>query len=543
MSLDSKTKDMETSNLITDTPSSQGHDEFRPFWGRVLFAVMAGWGNRGTSILVNLVQLPLLYRYLDSSTLGLWFLMIGAQTLLGLFDLGFGPTLQRRMAFARGECGSDPRVQLDEAAKQKVLDLLAMARRFYFFMAISVFVVLFAGGALYQKLLSSDIGQVKDLSLAWLILSLGFATNTLAWYVDSMLNGMGNIGWSNVISTVLGILSLAATWFALSLGTGLVGLAVVWALRGILGPLLGWLVIIRTHPWIRHGQGSWQREEFLSMVRPSLKFWLAIVANFLLVGMPRYFIGAMLGIQAVPDFTATYLVLSNIQAVFMSMATVSTPLLSQVWKREGAEGLRKYVLPPIKLALPLLVFSYGLVMVYGAEIFRLWLGSGHFVGYPILTILCILLFLEAHHGMLQAPCVAAEQLGFYKYTLLDGLISLALMPILTHFLGLIGTALAMTIPRMFTDNWIIPLFALRLLKIQVRKYLAQTIAPVVVLGSGVVLLSALIKHAVTELLWAVLAQIVLLILAGGIWGRYLGLTLTNIKGRLAALRNSPGRQG
>jgi O-antigen/teichoic acid export membrane protein len=534
---------METFKLITDTPSSQGHDEFRPFWGRVLFAVMAGWGNRGASILLNLVQLPLLYRYLDSSTLGLWFLMIGAQTAVGLFDLGFGPTLQRRIAFARGECGSDPRVQLDGAARQKVLDLLATARRFYFFMAISVFVVLFGGGALYKKLLSSDIGQVRDLSLAWLILSLGFATNTIAWYVDSILNGMGNIGWSNMISTVLGILSLAAIWFALSLGTGLVGLAVVWAVRGILGPLLGWLVITRTHPWVRQGQGSWQREGFLSMVRPSVKFWLAVVANFLLVGMPRYFIGAMLGIQAVPDFTATYLVLSNIQAVFLSMATVSTPLLSQVWRREGAPGLPKYVFPPIKLVLPLLVFSNGLVMVYGAEIFKLWLGPGHFVGYPILTILCILLLLEAHHAMWQTPLVATEQLGFYKYTLLDGLISAVLIPILTNFLGLMGTALAMTIPRIFTDNWIIPLFGLRLLKIPVRKYLAQIIAPVVFLGSGFVLFSALIKHEVANLLWAVLAQIVLVLLAGGIWGRHLGLTPANIKVRLARLRNSPERPG
>jgi O-antigen/teichoic acid export membrane protein len=342
---------------------------------------------------------------------------------------------------------------------------------------------------------------------------------------------MGNIGWSNMISTVLGILSLAATWLALFLGAGLVGLAVVWAFRGILVRLLGCLVIIRAHPWIRHGQGHWQREGFLSMVRPSLKFWLAIVANFLLVGMPRYFIGAIIGLQAVPDFSATFLALTNIQALFVGFATVSTPLLSQIWKKEGVSGLRKYLLPAIRLALPMLVISYGLVILYGPELFKLWLGPGHFVGYPVLTILCLLLLLEAHHGMLQAPCVAVERLEFYKYTVLDGVISLIMMPIFAHSFGLLGVALAMTIPRLLTDNWIIPRLALRLLQIRISHYLRQIVVPAIALGCSVIFLSVFIKHLFTELLWEMLAQTSVIVIITGFWLRSIRLIPVITRGR------------
>jgi hypothetical protein len=75
---------------------------------RIIFGIASGWGSKAVGILLNLVQIPLLYRYLPAEIVGLWFLMIGAQMVVGVFDLGFGQTLQRRIAFAKGTCGSDP---------------------------------------------------------------------------------------------------------------------------------------------------------------------------------------------------------------------------------------------------------------------------------------------------------------------------------------------------------------------------------------------------------------------------------------------------
>jgi hypothetical protein len=62
---------------------------------RIIFAVSTGWGSKAVSILVNLVQIPLLFRYLDDE-------------LLGVFDFGLGQTLQRRIAFTKGVFYSFP---------------------------------------------------------------------------------------------------------------------------------------------------------------------------------------------------------------------------------------------------------------------------------------------------------------------------------------------------------------------------------------------------------------------------------------------------
>jgi O-antigen/teichoic acid export membrane protein len=533
---------MPTDDLIVKSLQNQTKSEFRPSWGRVRFAVLAGWGNRGVSILANLLQTPMLYHYLDSTTLGLWFLMIGAQTVLGLFDLGFGTTIQRRIAFARGLSGTDPDVQLIQSSKQQVLNLLAMAKRFYSLMAIIVFVIFIMIGVLFQSFITVDRNYISSLWLAWIIISIGFSINVLSWYVDSILNGLGVIGWSNIISIILGVISFVCTWIALSLDTGLIGLAIVWVLRGIVGLLLGWLAIIRLHPWIKIEKGVRQNEDFVSMVRPSLQLWIGIVASFLLVGMPRYIIAMILGVRAVPDFSATYLALSNIQAVFLGMVTASVPLISQAFIREGAAGMRKYILPPTKLALGLLIFFYGLILLYGREIFQLWLGPTHYVGSPVLTVLCIMLLLEAHHGMLSASCIAVECLGFCKYTLLGSLISVILMLILTPAIGLLGTVLAIALSRMFTDNWIIPHLALKLMQIKLNTYAKAVIWPAFCSAGCLLLLSAVIKMILSRAIYIVFCEFLLLVIAACVLGWRYGLRPATIRLQMADWSISLWRQ-
>ena len=144
---------------------------------RIIFAVSTGWGSKAVSILVNLVQIPLLFRYLDDEILGVWFLMIGAQMVLGVFDFGLGQTLQRRIAFAKGECGADPDAELGENTRQKIRDLLQIARRTYHVLSVLVLLVLLIGGPIYFRTLNLSPEVYQALNLAWIIMAIGYAAN------------------------------------------------------------------------------------------------------------------------------------------------------------------------------------------------------------------------------------------------------------------------------------------------------------------------------------------------------------------------------
>ena len=82
---------------------------------RIAFGAAASWFSRGVSILLGLVLLPVLFRHLPKEELGVWLLLGQSWAALGIFDLGFGVTLTRRIAFlsCQGEKRKRPRRGVD----------------------------------------------------------------------------------------------------------------------------------------------------------------------------------------------------------------------------------------------------------------------------------------------------------------------------------------------------------------------------------------------------------------------------------------------
>ena len=445
---------------------------------KILFAVSAGWLSKGIGIVVNLIQIPLIYKYLDKEIIGAWFLMIGAQMFTGIFDFGFGKTVERRLAFSKGDCGSNPDITLTEKAKQRIADLLFITRIYYRCISMLLFFVLVIMGLFYFGNLKSYTIPINQIYLAWIIMSLGYAANMWGWFIESTLNGLGDIGWSSAINSILWVAVLVSTWVSLAAGGGLIALAVIWAIRGVLLRTIGWLTIKRLHPWIGIFQGKWIKEEFISMIDPAIKWWLAILGYFFVNGISRYFIGSYLGLAAVPDYIATFTALSVVSIGITSIVEVTAPLQAQMWRSGDIARMRKYVFTLTRLGLILLTAVFTFVAFNGKGMFELWLGEGHFIGYEVLLLLIIMMFLEAHHSMLNIPCIAAEKLQFYKYSLLAGVLNLVLIPFLICRWGLLGVSLSILLAQLLTNNWVIPRVALRLLNRPFAQYLKDVILPV-----------------------------------------------------------------
>src|SRR6266403_4267039 len=95
---------------------------------RILFGAAATWFSRGLTILLGLVLLPVLFRHLPKEELGVWLLLGQSWAALGIFDLGFGVTLTRRIAFAKGKSGSEPNTPLMPETLAEIADLVATGR-------------------------------------------------------------------------------------------------------------------------------------------------------------------------------------------------------------------------------------------------------------------------------------------------------------------------------------------------------------------------------------------------------------------------------
>src|SRR5687767_10347112 len=137
---------------------------------RIAFGAAASWFSRGLTILLGLVLLPVLFGHLPKEELGVWLLLGQSWAAMGILDLGFGVTLTRRIALAKGKSGGDPYAALTPETLHEIADLIECGRRIYRIMAFGVFVVSCALGLFYLRTLELHGLSHGTVWIAWTIL-------------------------------------------------------------------------------------------------------------------------------------------------------------------------------------------------------------------------------------------------------------------------------------------------------------------------------------------------------------------------------------
>ncbi len=444
---------------------------------KLVFAVSASSVYTIVAVFANFIIIRLLFVYLNGEVVAFWFLMIGAQAMLGMFDLGFGQTAQRRIAFVKGKFGDDPDLVLPVEGRNEVREIIATTRGAYSVISTIVFVLIFVCGKYYFSEMSKTLDPELNFDLAWIIVCIGFAANTWGWFVSSLLNGIGDVGWSNIANISVQILYIFAVWFILALGFQLVGLSMVWLVKGVLTRLLGWLIFIRRNSWASHHGGGFSLSLLKQLLSPSIRSWLAIVGNFLLAGSSRYFLAELYSPKIVPDYVATYTAYAAIQGMFVGVTVSGTPLFSQLIKANNKKKLAEYVLLLSRVSLSCLVSVFCVFIVFGPTIFQLWLGEGHYLGLFFCIVLALLMTVEAHSGLLLPVCIAAERLSFYKSVLIGGVVNILIAIILIPRFGVLGAVIGIFVAQTVTQSWIIPNLAMKVLQIRFGYVIRRVLFP------------------------------------------------------------------
>src|SRR5262245_49129615 len=145
--------------------------------------------------------MPVLFRHLPKEELGVWLLLGQSWAAMGILDLGFGVTLTRRIALAKGKSGSDPNAPLTEETRREIADLVASGRRIYRAMAGVVFVASLALGFFYLRRLDLHGLSHTTVWTAWTILSACQAFNVWATVWTCLLQGVGYVGWDALLGS------------------------------------------------------------------------------------------------------------------------------------------------------------------------------------------------------------------------------------------------------------------------------------------------------------------------------------------------------
>ena len=429
------------------------------------------------SILLGLVLMPVLFRHLSKEELGVWLLLGQSCAVLGVFDLGFGAVLTRRIAFAVGKNSQDLGDELPVEAVEEIADLVATGRRMYCWLALSAFVVSFSAGWFYLKGLDLRGISMGTVWVAWGVLCLSQALSIWAAVWTCLLQGVGYVGWDSVLGTLVNSLTLLVQMVLVLFRSGLEGLAFTAAAGAL---TQRWLILRfarRRRAELFRSAGRWRTEMFRGMLRPALRAWLTSLGCLLVANTDQFFIAAHKGASAIPAYRAAFLLVINLHLLAGVFCAPSQVFVSRLWQAGQLQQIRAILRRNARLGLLAMSCGGGAILALGPTLFDFWLGPGNFVGYPVLGIFLGMFALEHHANVFGSCGRATDDEAYAASSIAAGVLKLGLASLLSLRLGLTGLALSTLVAQGLTNDWFMVYRSAKRLRIEFATHFREVLVP------------------------------------------------------------------
>jgi O-antigen/teichoic acid export membrane protein len=444
---------------------------------RIAFGAAASWFSRGVAILLGLVLMPVLFRHLPKEELGVWLLLGQSWAAMGILDLGFGVTLTRRIALAKGKSGGSLDAPLTPETLREIADLVAAGRRIYRLMALGVFLVSWTLGFLYLRNLELQNLSPSTVWIAWTILCACQALTVWATVWTCLLQGVGYIGWDAIIASFISAAMLIGQIIAVLCGGGLVSLAAIAAVAVLFQRAMTRWFARRRRPDLFALQGRWNPAVLKGMPGLALRAWLMAVGTILVFNTDQFFIASGQGAEEIPEFRTAYMLVHNITVLAVSFGVSSVVFISHLWQAGNQREVHRIVERNCRLGLLIMLFSAAVLAAAGHELFNVWLGVGNFIGFEILGVFLVYETLEAQSYIISSSSRATEDEAFAFSSVLAGVLKIGLSFLFIHWWGLLGLACATLVALLLTNHWYVVWRGLNRLQLPLSGYLRTVVFP------------------------------------------------------------------
>lgn len=453
---------------------------------KLLFGVFSGWGAQVVSLAMGVFTMPLFFHYLPKDELGVWMFFLGTGFFVNLADLGFSPVLGRHLAFELGH--GDKKSTTNYAGGSYYYRLAKFVSSLT---APLLFVCLLLVGGMFIWTLHLPEALFEPSLVAWAIFCLSQAVTCHFKYLETTLNGHGEVGWQNMTQTIVQGVTLIGYFVVLHfLMGGIVALSVVVLGRNIANASLVWCLLRKRIDILYMGKVKIALRDIKPHVRPALDMFLVSLGTFFILNTDQYFIVKFLGTDQLPDYAAAYRL---VQIVYIFAATASGMCVPYISRKSAAGdhvGIQRMLMLNTTVGMLIQLAAVSVLAVFGDYIIQLWLGPGHFVGWGVMWVFCIMLTLENHHVIFASFGLNAKTDPTWgKMSLISGALNLAFTFVGVKWFGLIGVAVSTMLAQMLTNNWYAVVKTMRIINLGFFHYVRES--GIIWFSTGIVSLSAM----------------------------------------------------
>jgi O-antigen/teichoic acid export membrane protein len=435
--------------------------------------VFANWVGLVFQLALSFCLTPLVVRLLGPTQFGLWAFITGSMGYYGLLDLGMRAGMTQYMArsLARRDYERANRVASTGVVALGICGLVA-------FVASCLL-----AGVLHRVL---DVPIEYQQSIRWAVVIVGFsvAVQFLCFPFSAVFSATQRYDLSNALGMSSSMLGAILTYFALSNGHGLLGVAAATSFASTLGYIANCLVAFRLLPTLRISLGRAR----LSQAWEIVSFGVWSVLNAASLQLIHYsdllVIGLFLPLEAVTPFALGGSLALHFDRVFRSAASVCFPEVTKLDAEGDKQQLRRFYLTGTRLMFCLAVTLAVVSTLWADAFFRIWVGADVAAGKgfcriaTIFSLLAVGAAVTCGQGLGRQVLLGTRRVR--KLSVLsatEGVLNVMLSVLLAGPLGmgLFGVAVGTMAPAVICHGLVIPWFVAKLLDISMGQYLRDVL--------------------------------------------------------------------
>jgi O-antigen/teichoic acid export membrane protein len=462
---------------MPDRPEAQRSQGTRPP-KRAAGGVVATWVRLAVSTLVGLVQAPLLFGYVPSAELGVWYLFLAVSTFISLSDFGLPATFGRAVAYRVGQETSQTgsREQILWTYRTVSLhQLYASALVSTALLSVALALITFPAALFYFAHVLPQGPLQRALIGPLLMFLAGVVLNVIAVIPGACLSGSGEVAADSAVRTSGSLIGLGLIWVMVPVYRSIGVLCAIYLAQGILALVASHLVLL-----VRCGIGRLPelRVSFTlirNMYRESATIFVSRLGTWFTGESTLLIAGYFLGSEQLADLG----LLRQMAAIGVSVAgaipIAIAPHASAAYAAGDRERVLGVYLGTVRYSqVANVLWTLGLLL-WGPAVIGLLVGNQHFLGNAVLVPLALASFLELHAMTHSLFVWNVGRWPFVPSILAGGVLNVVFASAgcaLSGFPGLVWGSMA---AQACTIDWFHPFYALRHLGIAIRDYLREVV--------------------------------------------------------------------
>lgn len=241
------------------------------------------------------------------------------------------------------------------------------------------------------------------------------------------------------------------------------------------------------------------RKSIAKLVKSDSFKWAATSLGALLILQTGVVVTAFrVSASAVPSYDGLARLLTALMGLSLLFSSATLPLQAQLFAKKDDASLLKIALENVRLASITVLAGSVFLFSQSDIIFGIWLGPHNVPNKVLVGLLAVAFFLEAHHTAFAHTASACGRLVFAIPALVAGALALTIAWTAAPYIGTIAVGAAILISQGITNNWYVPYYVIRFLKIPLKQYLSAVASPIFFAAILLATANVLISHFVLQ---------------------------------------------